>query len=137
MTHTMTHTIDTALMTSETWSAYQALALIETQLGDSLASLSNNQRQRYLKLCRIEPQARQYLAEAIQGFKSSFENDAYTALMQLFETRTGQTLDLHNTWLHTRVLEIPQRQDAKDPIELLSTLFSSRTKRALADNAPP
>jgi len=132
----MTHPLDTALMTSETWSAYQALEMIETQLGASLASLSNDQRQRYLKLCRIEPLAKQDLAEAIQGFKSGFENDAYTALVQLFQTRTGQTLDLHNTWLHTRVLEIPQRKDAKDPIELLSTLFSSRTKRALADNAP-
>ncbi|KFE52007.1 hypothetical protein IV01_23080 [Pseudomonas syringae] len=123
-------------MTSETWSAYQALDLIESQLGDSLASLSNDQRQRYLKLCRIEPLARQDLAEAIQGFKSSFEEEAYPALVQLFRARTGQTLDLHNTWLHTRVLELPQRQDAKDPIELLSTLFSSRTKRALAGNAP-
>ncbi len=132
----MTHAIDTALMTSETWSDYQALELIETQLVASLARLTNDQRQRYLKLCRIEPLARQDLAEAIQSFKSSFENDAYSALIQLFRARTGQNLDLHNTWLHTRVLEIPQRKDAKDPIELLSTMFSSRTKRALAENAP-
>jgi hypothetical protein len=132
----MTHTLETALMTGDTWSDYQALKLIETQLGASLANLSDDQRQRYLKLCRIEPLARQDLAEAIQAFKSNFEGDAYTALVQLFRERTGQTLDLHNTWLHTRVLEIPKRKDAKDPIELLSNLFSSRTKRALADNAP-
>ncbi len=40
----MTHAIDTALMTSETWSDYQALELIETQLGASLARLTNDQR---------------------------------------------------------------------------------------------
>jgi len=132
----MTLHIDDALMTSETWSDYQALQLIETQLGTSLAQLSYDQRQRYLKLCRIEPQARQDLADAIQSFKRGFEDTAYHELVELFRQKTGHTLDLHNTWLHTRVLEIPERKGAKDPIELLSDLFSSRSKRALADNAP-
>jgi len=132
----MTDTLDDTLMTSETWSDYQALQLIETQLTAALAELSYEQRQRYLQLCRIEPQARQDLADAIQHFKSGFEDTACTELIELFRQRTGQTLDPHNTWLHTRVLEIPERQGAKDPIELLSNLFSSRVKRALADNAP-
>lgn len=131
----MTNDDDDILMTSETWSDYQALQLIETQLDASLAALSHEQRMRYLKLCRIEPQARHDLAEAIQSFKSTFENSAYHQLVSLIHKRTGHTLDLHHTWLHTRMLEIPARQEAKDPIELLSSLFSSRTKRALADGA--
>ncbi|SQF94726.1 leucine-rich repeat-containing protein [Paucimonas lemoignei] len=132
----MTSTVDSFFMTSETWSDYQALELIETQLDTSLTRLSDDQRQRYLKLCRIEPQARQDLAEAIQSFKRDFEVTAYAELVELFRENTGQTLDLRNTWLHTRVLEMPQRKDAKDPIELLSSLFSSRAKRSLADDAP-
>lgn len=132
----MTPTIDSILMTSETWSDYQAMELIEAQLGDALARLNDEQRLRYLKLCRIEPLARQDLAEAIQSFKREFEENAYAELVELFREKTGLTLDLHNTWLHTRVLEIPQRKDAKDPIELLSNLFTKRVKRALADDAP-
>ena len=133
---TMTPTIDSIFMTGETWSDYQAMELIEAQLGTALAHLNNDQRQRYLKLCRIEPQAKQDLAEAIQTFKREFEEHAYAELVELIREKTGQPLDLHNTWLHTRVLEMPQREDVKDPIELLSKLFSSRVKRALADDAP-
>jgi len=132
----MTSTVDSTLMTSETWSDYQALELIKAQLSASLAHLNDDQRQRYLKLCRIEPRARQDLAEAIQNFKRDFEETANTELVELFREKTGQTLDLHTTWLHTRVLEIPQRKDAKDPIELLGNLFRPRIKRALADDAP-
>lgn len=58
----MTPTIDSILMTSETWSDYQAMELIEAQLGNALARLNDEQRLRYLKLSRIEPQARHELA---------------------------------------------------------------------------
>jgi hypothetical protein len=131
----MTHDIDDVLMTSQTWSDYQALQLIETRLNASLTELSHEQRQRYVQLCRSEPQARQDLADAIQRFKTGFETTAYTELVELLRQKIGQTLDLHNTWLHTRMLELPERKGAKDPVELLSNLLGSRSKRALSDNA--
>ena len=39
--------LDEVLLTSETWSDYQALQLIETQLNASLAGLTRDERERY------------------------------------------------------------------------------------------
>lgn len=99
----MTQHNDDLLMTSETWSDYQALDLIETRLSDHLADLSIEQRQRYVQLCRSEPEVRRELAEAIAGFKNAFEESAHNDLVALLLDKCGQTLDLHHTWLHTRL----------------------------------
>ncbi len=131
----MTQSIEDICMTSESWSDYQALALIEAQLATSLASLDEDQRRRYLQLCRIEPLAKNDLATAIQAFKSDFEARACAELVELFRIKTGQTLDLHKTWLHTRVLEVPRRESINDPIELLTRLLSPRVKRSLVSDA--
>lgn len=99
----MTQNDDDLLMTSETWSDYQALNLIETRLNIFLADLSLEQRQRYVQLCRSEPLARNELAEAIRNFNSAFEESARHDLVALLRDKCGQTLDLHHTWLHTRL----------------------------------
>jgi hypothetical protein len=99
----MTQNSDDLLMTSETWSDYQALNLIETRLSAHLADLSIERRQRYVQLCRSEPQARNELAEAIQGFKKAFEESARRDLAALLRDKCGQNLDLDHTWLHTRL----------------------------------
>lgn len=132
----MTDDIDNTLMTGETWSDYQTLQQIEDRLHASLTELTDEQRLRYLQLCRIEPKARHELAEAIQRFKTGFEDTAYAELVERLRAKSGQTLDLHHTWLHTRMVELPEPGDAKDPIELLSGLARTRSRRALADNAP-
>jgi hypothetical protein len=128
--------LDSALQTADNWSDYQALELIEKQLNSHLASLSDVERQRYLGLCRGEPGLRNTLANSLQRFRTEFEQQSHDELAGILDRHTGRSLNLHTTYLHTRMLAIPERERDKDPIELLARLTRSRSKRALAADQP-
>lgn len=128
--------LSTPLLTADSWSDYQALELIEKQLNSHLASLSDSERQLYLDLCRREPDLRNALAKSLQRFRKEFEQQSHDELAGILDRLTGRSLNLHTTYLHTRMLAVPERERDNDPIELLARLTRSRPRRALAADQP-
>ncbi|MGY2168020.1 hypothetical protein [Pseudomonas gingeri] len=128
------------LMSSDTWSDYDALDTIEHQLTSFLAPLSAEEQKRYLALCREEPRLKQKLAESLQGFKARFERNARHDLRTALHEETGQYIDAEKSRLNTKTLKVLPRTDAKDPIELIYRIIEqyrkTRHRRALDPSAP-
>lgn len=97
------------LISSDTWSDYQALGFIQQQLTELLADLEPAQQQRYLALAREGPRRQKIVSDALQQFKQDFESQLLQELSDALQNKANKTIDPRLTYLHTRMLTQKRR----------------------------
>ncbi|WP_218583753.1 dermonecrotic toxin domain-containing protein [Pseudomonas akapageensis] len=97
------------LISSDTWSDYQALDFIRRQLTDLFADLEPAQQHRYLALAREGPRRQKILSDTLGQFRHDFEHQLLQALSNALRDKANKAIDPRLTYLHTRMLTQTRR----------------------------
>lgn len=122
------------LISSDTWSDYQALDFIRQQLTEQLADLEPAQQQRYLALAREGPRRQKLLSDTLQQFRHDFESQLLQPLASGLQAKAGKPVDLRQTYLHTRTLTLGRRSKRATSAEEVESIRSQTLWDAALQN---
>ncbi|UVJ44507.1 hypothetical protein NVV94_02550 [Pseudomonas sp. LS1212] len=122
------------LISSDTWSDYQALGFIKQQLTELLADLEPAQQQRYLALAREGPRRQKILSDTLAQFRRNFESQLLQDLTNALRNKANKTIDPRLTYLHTRTLTQQRRSKRAASGEQIESIRSQTLWDAAVQN---
>ena len=97
---------------SETqWAEHEVLDHLHQSIKGQLASLTRSEQLRYRRLVRQYAQALEGVEREDRRIKDDFETSGVQAIRERILAATGIDLDPRTTYIHTRYLYTPNRQD--------------------------
>lgn len=102
-----TSPLASVLLSSERWSEYQALAIIQGNLATFMGKLNTAEQRDYLRLCKQHNERETALGQALDRFNRDLDQQMAQALQSALTLKAGQPLDPRTIYLKTRIRQVP------------------------------